>query len=56
LILARANTQYRRPNNNPAGVKEKIKSTQQYLQGRIKEFEEIQQEIALLKRDMLNQK
>jgi EPS-associated MarR family transcriptional regulator len=36
----------------PAGVKEKINITQQYLQRRIKEFEEIQQEIIMLKKDV----
>jgi len=34
------------------GVKEKIRITQQYLQRRIAEFEEIRQEIALLKKDV----
>ena len=35
-----------------AGVKEKIKITQQYLQRRIVEFEDLQKEIELLKKDM----
>jgi EPS-associated MarR family transcriptional regulator len=35
----------------PAGVKEKINITQQYLQRRIKEFEELQLEIAILKKE-----
>jgi EPS-associated MarR family transcriptional regulator len=39
-----------------AGVKEKIKITQQYLQLRINEFEKIQQEIVLLKKDVQDQK
>ena len=36
----------------PTGVKEKIKITQQYLQRRMVEFEEIQKEIASLKREI----
>jgi hypothetical protein len=35
-----------------AGVKEKIKITQQYLQRRIVEFEDLQKEIELLKKDV----
>ena len=35
----------------PEGVEEKIRITQQYLQRRIKEFEELQREIALLKQE-----
>jgi hypothetical protein len=50
LVLA----QYLRPNSNPAGVNEKLKSTQQYLQRRIVEFEDLQKEIELLKRDVQN--
>jgi EPS-associated MarR family transcriptional regulator len=38
----------------PAGVKEKIKITQQYLQKRIVEFEDLQKEIELLKKDVRN--
>jgi EPS-associated MarR family transcriptional regulator len=37
-----------------AGVKEKIKITQQYLQRRIVEFEDLQKEIELLKKDVQN--
>jgi EPS-associated MarR family transcriptional regulator len=40
----------------PEGVREKVKITQQYLQRRIAEFEEIQQEIVLLKQDVQDQK
>jgi EPS-associated MarR family transcriptional regulator len=36
----------------PAGVKEKLKITQQYLQRRIVEFEDLQKEIELLKKDV----
>jgi EPS-associated MarR family transcriptional regulator len=36
----------------PAGVKEKIRITQQYLQRRIVEFGDLQKEIELLKRDV----
>ena len=36
----------------PAGVKEKVKITRIYLQKRIKEFEEIQEEIWMLKKEM----
>jgi EPS-associated MarR family transcriptional regulator len=38
----------------PAGVKEKIKITQQYLQRRIVEFGDLQKEIELLKKDVRN--
>jgi EPS-associated MarR family transcriptional regulator len=38
----------------PAGVQEKIKITQQYLQKRIVEFEDLQKEIELLKKDVRN--
>jgi EPS-associated MarR family transcriptional regulator len=36
----------------PSGVKEKMKITQQYLQRRIVEFEDLQKEIELLKKDV----
>jgi EPS-associated MarR family transcriptional regulator len=36
----------------PAGVKEKVKITQEYLQKRMREFEEIQEEIGTLKKEV----
>jgi hypothetical protein len=36
----------------PAGMKEKIKITKQYLEKRLAEFDELQQEIILLKKQV----
>lgn len=36
----------------PAGVKEKIRITHQYLQRRLKEYEDIRREIALLEKEV----
>jgi EPS-associated MarR family transcriptional regulator len=36
----------------PAGVKEKLKKTREYLRGRLKEYEDLQAEIAQLKREL----